>query len=31
MVFVAGIHGPITGDLAESVRAMATDVLPALR
>ena len=31
IVVVPGVHGPITGDLAESMRAMATDVLPALR
>ncbi len=31
IVVVPGIHGPITGDLAESMRALATDVLPALR
>lgn len=31
VVVVPGVHGPITGDLAESMRAMAIDVLPALR
>lgn len=31
IVVVPGVHGPIIGDLAESMRAMATDVLPALR
>ena len=31
IVVVPGIHGPITGDLTESMQAMATDVLPALR
>jgi 5,10-methylenetetrahydromethanopterin reductase len=31
IVVVPGLHGPIIGDLAESMRAMATDVLPALR
>jgi len=31
IVVVPGVHGPIIGDLAQSMRAIATDVLPALR